>query len=172
MKKLTATLVLLTNLFATLAVAEKLPDFVRKEMQFYSKHKAAKKWLTRPLGWGKGIYWAEKGRTVNFIWFAYSNEQGWVQLVLDTRLMLDATLKIESIQDSYQRQWETNLEGNTTWIGATNDWVTHKGNCHFTRGKDILVCDFNRGLMFVLDELNKQSFISFEFRSYLNWPKK
>lgn len=165
---------LLINFFATFAVAEKKhekqPEFVGKQLEFYSKHKYAKSWLTRPMGWGKGIYKAEKGREVEFFWFAYSNANGWMQFDLNTRLRVDDTLKIESITDSYQRPWETLVDGNTTWIGTTNEWVDRKGYCRFTRD-DTLVCDFKKALLFILREINKQEFINFEIRSYLDWPK-
>lgn len=170
MIRMTIAFLLLINFFATFVVAEKQPKFMGKELEFYSKHKTAKKGFTRPLGWGKGIYWAEKDRTANFFWFAYCNEDGWIQIVLDTRLAKDATIRIEDITDSHGKPWETNLEGSVTWIGTTNDWVTTNGHCRIIRG-DTLKCDFKKGLRFILDEINKQSFISFEVRSYLDWPK-
>lgn len=170
MKKI--IVVLLINLFVASAVAEKQPEFVGKKLEFYSKHKAAKSGLTRPLGWGNGIYWAEKGRKVEFVWFAYCNGDGWVGIELNTRLRVDDTLKIQSITDSYHRPWETSLDGNTTWIGATNEWVTTKDYCRIPHGSNSLECDFKKALRFVLDEVNKQSFISFETRSYLDWPKR
>ena len=155
MKKLAVMFVLLINFLVASAAAEKQPKFVGKELEFYSKHKSGKKGFTRPMGWGKGIYWAEKDRTVNFFWFAYSNEDGWIQIVLDTRLAKDATLRIEDITDSHGKPWETNLEGSVTWIGTTKDWVTQKGHCHFKRGTDTLVCDFKKALRFILNEINK-----------------
>lgn len=171
MIRMMIALLLSLNLFATFAVAEKLPDFVKKMLRsYYPTKKPLNMGLARPLGWGKGIYWAEKERKVEFIWFAYSNSDGWVGIELNTRLRFDDALKIGGITDSYQRNWETILDGNTTSIYSTNEWVDQEGYCKKSDTK--IICDPKKGLLFVLDEVNKQSFISFELHEHLDWPKK
>ena len=171
MIRMMITFLLLLNFFVTSAVAEKLPDFVKKMIRsYYPTKKPPNMGLARPLGWGRGIYWAEKERKVRFVWFAYSNSDGWVGIELNTRLRFDDALKIGSITDSYQRNWETILDGNTTSIYSTNEWVDQEGYCKKSDTK--IICDPKKGLLFVLDEVNKQSFISFELHEHLDWPKK
>lgn len=116
-----------------------LPQFVISELSSFNsadvnRHRAA---FARPFAWGTGNY-SIGGKDVGFYWFAFTNSDAYFQIRMNTQLSGADAGKVNAVKDVLDRNYDTALMKDYTWIGLSNDYIFDEKGMTFCRevGRD------------------------------------
>ena len=152
-------LIVLSILASSVVSAEptdkKLPQFVISELSSFNsadvnRHRAA---FARPFAWGTGNYHVG-GKDIGFYWFAYTNSDAYFQVRMNTQISGDDVKKVNAVKDIIDRNYDTALMKDYTWIGLSNDYVFDDKGMTFCRevGRDY-ECDDKSILEYYIGKL-------------------
>lgn len=176
MKKLIAlTVVVVLSLVAHSAfsaepVTGKLPKFVVSELASFnsddvSRHRAA---FARPFAWGTGNYHVG-GKDIGFYWFAFTNSDAYFQIRMNTQVSEADAKKVNAIKDVLDRNYDTAIMKDYTWIGLSNDYVFDDKGMTFCKevGREY-VCNERAIIKYYADKLSSAvPSLSFRVRGML-----
>lgn len=124
-------------------VKNNLPKFVTSELADFNstdvrRHRAA---FARPFAWGTGNYHVG-GKDVGFYWFAFTNSDAYFQVRFNKQISEADLNKVNAIKDVLDRNYDTAILKDYTWIGLSNDYIFDEKGMTFCKevGRDY-VCD-------------------------------
>ncbi|MCX6815327.1 MAG: hypothetical protein NT120_00560 [Candidatus Aenigmarchaeota archaeon] len=126
----------------------KRPDFVKNYIEKFGGEQREHFAFSQFFGWGEGVY----ANNEKFLWFAFSNSDGYLQFRVSSPIPVDYAADFCSVKDKHNRNWKTS----ENWIGITNDWIDTMPN----GGRQVL----NWGLK---EMLKTRVFKSLKVREYL-----
>ncbi len=115
--------------------------------------------LARIFGWGKGAL-TDHGQNIDFVWFAYCDEYGYLQLLINQPFPKDYLRQAMAIKNLYGLKWKIRLwqasmlsSESQTFIGVSGEWLLYYDEVKDNGGKnryeqaiDRMVSIFNKKL--------------------------